>query len=73
MLDTPITHIINTPITTGVFPEHWKNAVVIPILKKGDVKTDVNNYRPVSCLVAASKVLEKIVCNQITKFMEVNK
>ena len=53
-------------------PSSWKEAIVVPILKKGE-KTELNNYRPVSCLVAASKVLEKIVCNQVTIFFEVNK
>ena len=71
VLAAPITRIINSSITSGVFPEVWKNAVVTPILKKdlqriklisvqGTTKT---NYRPVSCLAAASKVLEKVVCN----------
>ena len=56
---------------TGVFPETWKEAIVVPILKKGD-PTDPKNYRPVSCLAAASKVLEKAVCTQLTKFVEVH-
>ena len=52
-------------------PFLFKNTVATP-LKKGEQK-DIRNYRPVSCLAAASKVLEKVVCNQITKFMETNK
>ena len=52
---TPITHIINSSISTGVFPNHWKKAVVIPILKKGSA-TDKNNYRPISILNATSKI-----------------
>ena len=71
VLAIPLTHIINSSITAGEVPAHWKEAIVIPILKKGS-KTDVNNYRPISCLVAASKVPEKIVCDQVTKFFEVN-
>jgi hypothetical protein len=71
VLAIPLTHIINSSITAGKVPAHWKEAIVVPILKKGS-KTDVNNYRPISCLVAASKVLEKIVCDQVTKFFEVN-
>ena len=31
-----------------------------------------NNYRPFSCLSVLSKVLEKIVCDQVTDFMEKN-
>ena len=54
----PLTHIFNASILSGVVPSHWKEAIVIPILKKGS-KTDVNNFRPISCLVAASKVLGK--------------
>ena len=42
VLAIPITHIINTSIKTGTFPEHWKEAVVVPILKKGS-QTDINN------------------------------
>ena len=67
----PITHIINASIASGTFPDHWKKAIVIPILKKGS-QTDKNNYRPISILNATSKILEKIVCNQITKHMETN-
>ena len=71
VLAVPFTHIINASITAGKVPAHWKEAIVVPILKKGD-STDVNNFRPFSCPIAASKVLEKVVCNQITRFMEVN-
>ena len=67
----PLTKIINQSIKEGKFPENWKKAIVTPILKKGSTK-DKNNYRPVSCLMVLSKVLEKIVCSQITDFMEQN-
>ena len=72
VLATPLTEIINCSITTGKFPDQWKEAVVVPILKKGDAK-ELKNYRPVSCLSAASKVLEKVVCEQLTKFAETHK
>ena len=70
-LVAPLTAIINHSISTGIFPTQWKEAVVVPILKKGDAK-DPKNYRPVSCLAAASKVLEKVVCEQLTRFAEVH-
>ena len=72
VLVAPITRLINSSIAAGKFPEDWKEAVVTPLLKKG-AKDDKTNYRPVSCLPAVSKVLEKVVCKQITKFMEDNK
>ena len=70
-LVNPLAKIINQSITEGKFPKDWKKAVITPVLKKGCVK-DKNNYRPVSCLMVLSKVLERIVCTQITEYMEKN-
>ena len=71
VLAIPLTRIINASITEGKFPEIWKCGIVTPVLKKGSSK-DKTNYRPVSCLSVLSKVLEKIVCSQVTKFLEDN-
>ena len=54
-----------------LFPTEWKEALVTPVLKKGDPK-QLNNYRPVSCLNAAAKVLETVVCAQMTDYLEKN-
>ena len=70
-LTTTLTDIFNTSITNGKFPSSWKEGLVTPVLKKGDPKL-MENYRPVSCLPAASKLLETIICNQTTKYMEDN-
>ena len=67
----PLTEVVNSSILAGIFPEVWKEAIVVPILKKGDPK-ETKNYRPVSCLPAASKVMEKVVCEQLTRFAEVH-
>ena len=71
VLAIPLTRIINASITEGKFLEIWKCGIVTPVLKKGSSK-DKTNYRPVSCLSVLSKVLEKIVCSQVTKFLEDN-
>ena len=71
IIAVPLTRVINISISKGTFPTEWKRAMVTPLLKKGDPK-EKTNYRPVSCLAAASKVLEKIVCQQITRHMESN-
>jgi hypothetical protein len=36
VLVVPLTRIINSSITNGEFPDMWKEALVTPILKKGD-------------------------------------
>ncbi len=53
-----LTVIVNTSLTTGVFPEIWKHAMVIPLFKKGD-QENVSNYRSISLLPVLSKILEK--------------
>ena len=66
ILVIPLTRIINTSIIRGILPAKWKISIVTPILKKGD-PTLKTNYRPVSCLAAASKVLDKITAWSLPK------
>ena len=68
----PLTTIINQSILEGEFPQSWKEAAVTPVLKKGS-STLLANYRPVSCLPAASKVLEIVICSQLSDYLESNK
>ena len=37
---TPLTFIINSAISAGVFPEAWKHSKIIPIHKRGDPTLD---------------------------------
>jgi hypothetical protein len=65
----PISVFINFFINIGHFPKVLKHAKVIPIFKKGD-KNDISNYRPISLLSSYSKIFEKIIHNQIQKYLE---
>ncbi len=67
-----LTCIINTSIVTGTFPSFWKHDVVVPLFKGSDVN-DVCNLRPISLLPIVSKILEKIVTNQLVHFLENNR
>ena len=49
--------MFNKSVETGTFPSEWKSAKVFPVHKKG-VKSDPNNYRPISVLPAVGKVFE---------------
>ena len=66
-----ITHIINLAITQGKFPTLWKCSKVVPLLKKRE-KTDPKNYRPVSLLSVTSKIMERVVFDQMILFLESN-
>ena len=67
---TPVlVHIINLMIRTSEFPDPLKIARVTPIFKKGN-PMHTNNYRPISILSILSKIIEKLLTNQIQTFME---
>ena len=70
-LIAPMTAIVNQSILEGEFPAQWKEAAVTPVLKKGSSQL-LSNYRPVSCLPAASKLLEIVICNQLSNYLESN-
>ena len=64
----PLTEIINCSLATSTFPDAWKAAEVIPLLKEGDHNVASNN-RPLSLLPVASKVCELIVLNQLSGYL----
>ena len=64
-------HLINKSIVTGVFPERWKIACVVPILKAGD-RSVPSNYRPISLLPIMSKIAERVVCTQLSRYLSEN-
>ena len=64
----PLSHIFNESLRSGVFPNSFKIAKVIPIFKTGN-KLDPNNYRPISLLPVFSKVFEKLIYNRIIDFI----
>ena len=57
LISSPLTHIINMSIVSGIVPDELKIAHVIPLFKSGD-RSLFTNYRPVSVLPAFSKIFE---------------
>ena len=66
-----VAYIFNLSLKTGSVPSDFKCAKVSPIFKKGS-KLDIGNYRPISVLPVLSKVLEKLVHQQIYAFLSNN-
>ena len=54
-----LTHLMNSSINKGIFPDELKIAKVIEIFKSGK-KDSIENYRPVSILSVFTKVFEKL-------------
>lgn len=67
----PIAFIANLSFKEGKFPDHLKHSIVILLHKNGD-KSQVHNYRPVSLLNSVSKIIEKIVKNRLSHYLENN-
>jgi hypothetical protein len=59
-----ITKIINISLETGYFPRDWKEAIILPILKKSGLESAFENLRPISNLAYISKLIERAVYNQ---------
>ena len=67
----PLMLIIRQVLNTGIFPEKLKIAKVIPIFKKWDEEL-FSNYRPISILPAISKIIEKVIYQQMYSFFQQN-
>ncbi|GBM54979.1 putative RNA-directed DNA polymerase from transposon BS [Araneus ventricosus] len=60
-----LTQIINGILKLKCFPNNWKLATIVPIIKPGKNPQDPNSYRPISLLTALSKIAEAIILNRI--------
>ena len=63
--------LFNNSLRSGIFPDVWKQALVTPVFKKGN-KYDKKNCRPIALLSLVGKCFEKIVCRQLSNFLELN-
>ena len=59
----------NVAIATSVFPQNLKNANITPVFKKGDRNSETN-YRSVSILPNVSKIYERCLYKQMSKFFD---
>src|SRR6218665_2240395 len=64
LLANPLSMVINSSLATGIVPSTMKQARVCLIFKHG-LKTDMNNYRPISILPYFSKLFEKVVYTRL--------
>ena len=64
-----MTKVYNLSIEQGIVPHILKISKVTPVDKGGDI-TDPSNFRPISVLSIFAQIFEKLVCKQLTSYVE---
>ena len=64
----PLEIIFRQAPLTDIFPSEWKKGNIVPVHKKSD-KQNIQNYRPVSLLPICGKIFERLIFNEIYKFL----
>ena len=64
-------YIINRFLLEGIFPDDFKEAIIVPVHNSGD-KKELTNYRPISLISTLAKVYERLIYNRIIKFSDKN-
>ena len=65
----PLTVLINNRANDCSWPVQLGSASITPAHKKSS-RTDKDNYRPISALPSVSKIFEKLLHDQLSKYME---
>lgn len=68
----PICHIFNLCLQKHVFPNLWKTAKVVPLVKNSRDQLSAQNSRPISILPILSKLLENNMFKQIQNYFMSN-
>lgn len=71
LIDSLLAFLFNLSFNTGVFPECFKTARVIPLFKQGD-RSLLGNYRPISLLNVFNKILEKLMYVRVHEYLHEN-
>lgn len=71
-LSLPLSILWQSSLDTGEIPEELKEGRVTPI-HKGGSKLDKGNYRPITLTSHIIKIMERVVCRQLTEYLEANK
>ena len=73
LISDSLTTIFNKSIQTGVFPDEWKSARITSLYKNAGKRNDMTNYRPISIIPVVAKVFERIMYDQVYKYLMDNK
>jgi len=71
-LARPLAHIFQKSYDSSQIPSDWRTAHIMPIYKKAGARSDPANYRPVSLTSVVCKLMESIIKDALTHYLEVN-
>ena len=70
VLEPFLVELFNRSLSEGLVPSVFKAAYVTPLLKKADLDSaDAKSYRPISNLSVLSKLLERLVAQQLIDYL----
>ena len=62
--------ILNLSWRQGQVPQCWKEAIMMPILKRGKNKSKAASYRPISLTSSCCKLIESIINKRLQTYLE---
>ena len=72
LIASPLNTVFQHSLFEGIFPKAWKHAVVIPLYKGKGQRGSPENYRPISLCQCLGKMLERIVHDQLVRYIGEN-
>ena len=73
VLTFELMYMYNACLQHGIFPKEWGESKVTPIPKTKSNSTKPGDWRPISQICIAGKLLEKIIHSQLYHYLEENK
>ena len=67
-----ILHIFNRIWQGEPIPQGWRTAIIKPLLKEGKDPKSTGSYRPISLTDCLGKLLEKIIADRLSAYLEEN-
>ena len=62
--------IFNQSWASGFCPQTWRDAEIVPLLKKGKPASCPDSYRPVSLTSCVAKTMERVIASRLAFLAE---
>ena len=65
-----VLQLFNDGWRTGTVQQVWREAIIIPILKRGKCKSKAESYRPISLTSCVGKLMERLINTRLMWHLE---